>query len=57
MQMANKMTELRTHFDFKARYYKLGEINKDTVQVWFVLHGYGQLAQYFLRKFRDNGQK
>lgn len=38
-------------FSFRARYYKLGEINAQTKQVWFVLHGYGQLAQYFLRKF------
>lgn len=39
-------------FNFKARYFKLGEINTATQQVWFVLHGYGQLAEYFLRKFR-----
>jgi len=34
-----------------ARYYSLGEWNADTRQVWFVLHGYGQLAQYFIQKF------
>jgi predicted esterase len=39
------------NFSFKARYYKLGEINEHTHQVWFVIHGYGQLAQYFIRKF------
>jgi predicted esterase len=38
-------------FSFKARYYKSGEITTDTKAVWFVLHGYGQLAQYFMRKF------
>lgn len=38
-------------FQFCGRYYKLGEINASTRQVWFVLHGYGQLAQYFIRKF------
>ena len=38
-------------FQFKARYYKSGEINAGTKAVWFVLHGYGQLAQYFVRKF------
>jgi len=38
-------------FQFRARYYKQGEINASTRQVWFVLHGYGQLAQYFIRKF------
>jgi len=39
-------------FSFKARYYKLGKIDANTRQVWFVIHGYGQLAQYFIRKFR-----
>ena len=38
--------------NFTARYYTLGEITKDPLQeVWVVLHGYGQLAQYFIRKF------
>ena len=35
-------------FQFKARYYKLGELNANTKQVWWVLHGYGQLAQFFV---------
>ena len=26
-------------------------MNEGTRQVWFVLHGYGQLAEYFIRKF------
>ena len=47
------MIEQHINFNFKGRYYKLGEINKDTLQVWFVLHGYGQLAQYFLKKFNS----
>jgi predicted esterase len=34
-----------------ARYCTLGELNAQTRQVWFVLHGYGQLAPYFLKKF------
>ena len=34
-----------------ARYFTLGELNEGTRQVWFVLHGYGQLAEYFIRKF------
>lgn len=40
-------------FNFKARYFKLGEIKASTKKVWFVLHGYGQLAEYFLRKFKS----
>lgn len=45
------MQELQVSFNIQARYFKLGEINEHTKSVWFVLHGYGQLAQYFLTKF------
>jgi predicted esterase len=45
------MKEEAVQFNFKARYYKLGEITSTTRKVWFVIHGYGQLAQYFLKKF------
>jgi predicted esterase len=38
-------------FEFAARYYKLGTVDAATKEVWFVLHGYGQLAQYFIKKF------
>lgn len=40
-----------------ARYYTLGELNENTQNVWFVLHGYGQLVHYFIKKFEilDNG--
>ncbi len=34
-----------------ARYYVLGELTERTKTVWFALHGYGQLAQYFIRRF------
>jgi predicted esterase len=37
--------------NFKARFYTLGNITENTKQIWFVLHGYGQLAGYFIRKF------
>jgi predicted esterase len=41
-----------------ARYYTL-EPGDAVREVWFVLHGYGQLASYFLRHFRaiDNGHR
>lgn len=45
------MKELDVSFNFKARYYTLGEITSDTKNIWFVFHGYGQLAQFFLKKF------
>lgn len=45
------MHELQVTFNFRARYFKLGEITQQTKAVWFVLHGYGHLAKYFLKKF------
>jgi predicted esterase len=39
------------NFQYKARYYKLGEITSTTRQIWWVFHGYGQLAEFFIRKF------
>ena len=35
-----------------ARYQQLGEASPATRQLWVVLHGYGQLAEYFIRHFR-----
>jgi len=34
-----------------ARYQQLGEPTTATRQLWLVLHGYGQLAEYFVRHF------
>ena len=34
-----------------ARYQQLGELSSRTRRVWFVVHGYGQLAAYFVRHF------
>lgn len=48
------------HLEVKrtARYFTLGELNASTQNIWFVLHGYGQLAQFFIRKFEglNDGQ-
>ncbi len=40
-----------------ARYYMLGEPNKAITTIWYVCHGYAQLARHFIRNFRslDNG--
>ncbi len=46
------MEEKSVGFEFKARYYQIGTLDTNTKQVWFVLHGYGQLAQYFIKKFQ-----
>jgi predicted esterase len=45
------MQEQHLTINFKARYFKLGEITSQTKAVWFVLHGYGHLAQFFIKKF------
>lgn len=34
-----------------ARYFTLGELNIATSEVWFVLHGYAQLASDFIEDF------
>lgn len=34
-----------------ARYYTSGNLSDNTTSVWIVCHGYGQLAQYFIRNF------
>lgn len=51
------MQEHNVHVDFKAHYYTLGHLTSTTRQVWFVLHGYGQLARYFIRKFAPLGEQ
>ena len=45
------MNEKSIKFEYQARFYTLGELSEQTEQIWFVLHGYGQLAKYFIKKF------
>jgi predicted esterase len=42
-----------------ARYYTLGEPGPGVAEVWFALHGYGQLASLFLRRLAplDDGSR
>jgi len=42
-----------------ARYYTLGATGPGIVEVWFALHGYGQLASLFLRQLAplDDGSR
>jgi predicted esterase len=35
----------------KAKYHTKGELSEKTEQIWFALHGYGQLAAFFIQKF------
>lgn len=34
-----------------AHYHTIGEGNTDVTTIWFVLHGYGYMAKYFIKKF------
>ena len=43
--------EKRISFEFNARYEILGTPSEDVEELWFVCHGHGQLAKYFIRKF------
>ena len=51
-------TEHRIDITFKARYHTLGDINQQVEHVWFVCHGHGHLAEYFIKQFAclDNGK-
>lgn len=40
-------------FSHEAVYYQSSQITSKTKEIWFVLHGYGQLPQYFIRKFQS----
>lgn len=36
----------------QARYFTSGPLSDEVEEVWIVLHGYGQLAEFFLKKFQ-----
>ena len=42
---------ITSRFSRTARYHTIGEPGPDTRDVWFVCHGYGQLAGDFIREF------
>ncbi len=46
------MEQNELKFQFKSRYLKIGKLDASTKQLWFVIHGYGQLAEFFIRKFK-----
>jgi len=43
--------EHKISFEYSARFHTLGQASEDIEQLWFVCHGHGQLAKYFIRKF------
>lgn len=36
-----------------ARYFSLNSVQQKTKNIWIVFHGYGQLAEYFIKHFED----
>ena len=46
-----KTAEHHVHVRRTARYFTAGKINAETKYLWFLLHGYGQLANHFISKF------
>ena len=52
MMSHHAMKEQELNFNYKARYYTQGELITTTQKIWFVLHGYGQLAKFFISKFK-----
>lgn len=49
------MDEHRLSVPRSARYFTIGDDPKTAQEIWFVLHGYGQLAGRFLRHFAALG--
>lgn len=47
------MKEVKFPITKTARYFQLGELRSDTREVWIICHGYGQLAESFLKKFQS----
>jgi predicted esterase len=45
------ISEKGLQIQFDARYFLMGEPGPHIENIWFVCHGYGQLAYYFLKKF------
>ena len=52
------MNEKNITVNKTARYFILGESGDQINSIWFICHGYGQLASYFLRNFEvlNNGK-
>ena len=53
----NKMGKHSIKIEKTAHYYSIGELNKETNEIWIACHGYGQLAKYFIKKFESLEKK
>lgn len=45
------MTKKTISFSHQARYSTFGNLSNQTQYIWIIFHGYGQLAEYFIKKF------
>ena len=43
--------EKEINISLKAKYATYGKLSDKTQKIWFVCHGYGQLAAYFIKNF------
>ncbi|WP_338812526.1 alpha/beta hydrolase [Bernardetia sp. Wsw4-3y2] len=51
------MTKKTISFSHQARYLTFGSLSNKTEYIWIVFHGYGQLAEYFIKKFEGLNSK
>lgn len=45
---------IRSHslsINYQTKFFSLNELTNKTKRIWIVFHGYGMLAEYFLKKF------
>lgn len=47
------MTKKTIPFTHQARYCTFGNLSDKTEYIWVIFHGYGQLAEYFIKKFEE----
>ena len=45
------LMEHKVNFNISASYYTLNELTDLTTDIWIVCHGFGQLAEHFIRRF------
>ena len=43
--------EREINISLKTKYSTYGKFSDRTEKIWFVCHGYGQLAEYFIKNF------
>ena len=48
-----QLTKSAVKYPRTGRYYTLNTVQQKTKNVWIVFHGYGQLAEYFIKHFEE----